>query len=121
MTLLMLDLYVSLSTIVEIPPCPGGDAIVFCGPLSYGSLISWPDAAFRVADDTIAKTRTLRARFASIKRFNDAFVVEPNAIDFAVAGYLMMPSSTSGDGGCFSRERDSVVESHILQATGAPS
>jgi hypothetical protein len=39
----------------------------------------------------------------------------------AVAGYLMMPSSTSGDGECFAGERESAVESHVLQATGAPS
>jgi hypothetical protein len=42
-------------------------------------------------------------------------------VNSAVAGYLMMPSSTSGDGGCFAGDRESAVESHVLQATGAPS
>ena len=39
---------------------------------------------------------------------SDAFEIEPKAMSSDGAGYLVMPSSTSGNGSYFSKERDSL-------------
>jgi hypothetical protein len=81
----------SRSTIVELPPCLGGHAVFAVPLLRWLCNITATYSISCVAVDISAAVRSLQLILLLSSIMSDTFVVEPDAIVSAVAGYLVMP------------------------------